>query len=321
MKGHFRIATLFAILTTFEAARADVSHSNCEAPRMQTLTPTFSVMGVETFDEQPVGVNSGFSTDFGTGGTITGIHGGTNGIPINSANVFGGAGKSGRYAVACASNPYTVTLSSDPKLDPEGINHFGYWMSALDAGNIVTFHTDGVQVGQVTPGEVSAIASLDRNYDGNPSAVLAGHDPGEPFAFINFYDTTGTFNQITFTENPNVGGYELENQTVGFYTETGGVAAPESSTYLMIVTGVVGFAALTARRPRPSRYAIDVDFEPYLSRPPEKPRWSLASPEAATLIRQASVARLTGPAKRPNRKCTASSRCPDLSNPIERSVA
>jgi hypothetical protein len=177
MKGHFRIAALFAILTTFGAARADVFQLNYEAPGMQTSTATFSVTGVETFDEQPVGVNSGFSTDFGTGGAITGIYGGTNGIPIDAANAFGGAGGSGRYAVAY--------------------------------------------------------------------------------------------------ENPNAGGSESDNQTVGLHTETGGVAAPESSTYLMIVTGTVGLAALGgARRPRPSRYAIDADFEPYLSRPPEKSRWS-----------------------------------------------
>ncbi len=43
----------------------------------------------------------------------------------------------------------------------------------------------------------------------------------------------------------------------------GAVAAPEPFTDLMIVTGVMGLAALAVtRRPRASRYAIDPDFGP-----------------------------------------------------------
>ena len=66
--------------------------------------------------------------------------------------------------------------------------------------------------------------------------------------FINFYDTTGTFNQITFTEDPAVGGYESDNHTVGFYTEIGGVGTPEPSTWAMLIAGFAGLGLPGWRR-------------------------------------------------------------------------
>ena len=64
---------------------------------------------------------------------------GGNGVQINPADVYGGAGGAGNYAVAFGNTPYTLTLTADPIKDPQGINYFGYWLSALDAGNQVAF--------------------------------------------------------------------------------------------------------------------------------------------------------------------------------------
>ena len=45
----------------------------------------------------------------------------------------------GNYIVAFGSTPYTLSLAADPIMDPQGINYFGYWLSALDDGNKVAF--------------------------------------------------------------------------------------------------------------------------------------------------------------------------------------
>ncbi len=238
-------------------ARADIFVLNYEAPGVENTTAKFSVEGVETFDELAVGMNPGFTTDFGTDGAITGTY---SAVQINSADPFGGAGGVGNYPVAYIGSPYTVTLTADPAKDPQGINYFGYWLSALDPGNIVTFYNNGVQVGQLNPSEVLAQTNLNPAYYGNPNGSwLHGKDSGEPFVFINFYDTTGTFDQITFTEGNNYGGgYESDNHTVGYYTSMGG-AVPEPVTWAMILMGFAGLGFASLRKTRAPRSALVSD--------------------------------------------------------------
>ncbi len=97
------------------------------------------------------------------------------------------------------------------------------------------------QVGALSPGDVLARIGDNRNYFGNPDAPFKGRDRGEPFAFINFYDTTGSFDEVRFTQTTG-GGYESDNHTVGFYTATGGV--PEAGTWAMMM---VGFGLMGSR--------------------------------------------------------------------------
>jgi hypothetical protein len=203
---------LAAALTGAGAARADNFELNYEAPGVVNSTATFSEVGVETFNNLSPGMYSSISATFGDTG-ITGTYTGPNGVQINSADQYGGAGGTGSYAVAFGSDPYTLTLN-------QSVNYFGYDLTALDPGNIVTFYNNGVEVGQVTPAQVSAVTSLNAAYYGNPNANFKGQDSGEAFAFINFYDTTGTFNEIAFSEAPTFGGgYESDNQTVGLFTQ------------------------------------------------------------------------------------------------------
>ena len=72
----------------------------------------------------------------------------------------------------------------------------------------------------MTPDKVSSVTSLNKAYYGNPNPKFKGQDSGESYAFINFYDKSGTFNQISFSESSTFGGgYESDNQTVGMFTK------------------------------------------------------------------------------------------------------
>ena len=65
----FTSAVPSAALTKF-----DIRYES-ETPGMQNTTATFSVGGVETFNTRGTGNSVSFTTDFGTGGTITGDYG------------------------------------------------------------------------------------------------------------------------------------------------------------------------------------------------------------------------------------------------------
>ncbi len=238
------VATGSFLALTAGAANADVFSLNYEAPGVQNSTATFSVSGVETFDSRPTGTQT-FATSFGTSGAIVGIYGG---VQVNPADQFGGAGGTGNYAVAFGASPYSVSLSADPLLDPQGINYFGYWLSALDSGNQVTFYKAGVQVGALSPSDVLSAIGSNPAYFGNPNPPFKGANSGQPYVFINFYDTTGTFDQVDFTETPAVGGYESDNHTVGFYTKMGGVPEPKSWALMLLGFGGLGLAMRASRK-------------------------------------------------------------------------
>ncbi|MEH2269023.1 MAG: PEP-CTERM sorting domain-containing protein, partial [Nostoc sp.] len=84
-------------------------------------------------------------------------------------------------------------------------------------------------------------------------STFKNQNTGEPYAFINFYDVGGTFDQVQFT---NVGGsgFESDNHTVatGYKSITGDVvtqAVPESSSVLgVFAIGFVGAASVMTRR-------------------------------------------------------------------------
>ena len=244
-----RAMILAALATTGLAgtAQADVFYLNYEASGVEHTTASFTTMGVETFDDRTSGI--GFTTDFGTGGAITATY---SPVQINDADQYGGAGGDGKYAVAFNNTPYALHFTSNPTLLPHGVNYFGYWLSALDGGNHVTFYKDGVEVGSLSPGDVLTRLGGNRAYFGNPNPRFARQDSGEPYAFINFYDTTGNFDEVRFTQTGG-GGYESDNQTVGFYTAAGG--APEPGTWALFLTGFGLVGAGLRRRAFTSRAA------------------------------------------------------------------
>lgn len=239
-----RIAPFVAALGVAGAAHADTFHVTFEAPGVLNSTAAFSSKGVETFDGVGVGGGQDFATDFGSGGVISGNY---SGVDVVGADQYGGAAGTGNFASSFSG--YSLGLSTS---DPAGVNYFGFWLSALDSGNTVTFSRAGTALFSFTPVDVLALVGGNPAYFGNPSGTYAGQNGGQPYVFLNFFDTDGAFDTVTFTESLANAGYESDNHTVGFYTAESGTpvgSVPEPATWTMMILGFGAVGAL-ARRPR-----------------------------------------------------------------------
>ncbi|WP_404710289.1 PEPxxWA-CTERM sorting domain-containing protein [Sphingomonas sp. MMS24-J13] len=235
-----------------------------ELAGMTNTSATFSKVGVETFDGKSS--TASFATNFG-GSPFTGTYSSANGnyVQINGSDQYGGAGNSGKYAVAFNSTPYSLTLD-------QGVTYFGYWLSALDAGNTVTFYSHGTKL--FTFDAADALHAVDTapsankdDYYGKPGTGATRWDranPGEPYIFLDFFANNGlTFDKIEFAEKPTYGGgYELDNHTVGLYTGKGTgtevqlinstvAAVPEPASWAMMLAGF-GFVGSSIRRRKTS---------------------------------------------------------------------
>ena len=253
--SRIHLATTFALAGLAISAapsRADAFKVNFEAPGVQsanraalcaTIGTGTCTIGVETFDSQPSRLS--FATDFGTGGVIKGAY---SPVQINAADQFGGAGGIGRYPVAFSDAPYKVDLTTS---QPAGINYFGFWLSALDLGNQVSFYRNGNDIYDFTPASLTALVGAcpdsTNPYCGNPNS---GAEKNQPFAFLNFFDTAGTFDSVHFNESPARGGYESDNHTVGYFTAQGSVEGPEPASLTIMGGALTIFAGIGAIRRR-----------------------------------------------------------------------
>jgi len=257
------VAAAVALLAISGApARADVFQVSYEAAGVQSANQSalcagagVCTIGVESFDTRSN--NAAFSTSFGTGGTITGSY---SSVQVNAADQYGGAGAVGKYAVAFNSTPYSVTLATTLS---SGINYFGFWLSALDLGNQVAFYKGATLVYSFTPSDlIKALGSCSASnaYCGNPNPSKLGQNSGQLYAFVNFMDSNGTFDRVSFQENPASGGYESDNHTVGYVTAVSGtvvgVAEPSTVTVLSIgLLGLLGFRRAARGRSCPASAA------------------------------------------------------------------
>ena len=252
-----------ALLLSATAASAVLPFSvsyESEAAGLQHTTATFSTGGVETFDGVPLSGSENFLTDFGTAGRILGQY---DSVAVINADQYGGAEGAGQYAVTFSSSGYSLDLSTTIR---GGVNYFGYWLSALDSGNTVSFYSDGKLLFTFNPQDVIAAVNANATpaqYYGNPNAPYSHANSSEPYIFLNFFNDTGHFDRVVFAENPQRGGYESDNHTVGHFLTKGtgtsfplsggfpvaGVPEPGSWMMLLAGFGIVGVAARRRGRP------------------------------------------------------------------------
>jgi hypothetical protein len=250
----------FAALASFTAASASAAipftvSLETESPGIQSSTSGFSAVGVETFDARGTGTGQNFVSNFG-GGDFTGTY---TGVQILGADRFGGAGGTGKYAVTFSSTGYSLDLAATTG----NVTYFGFWLSALDRGNEVSFFRGGNLLFTFTATDArNFINGLPgaSSYFCNPNTAFAGQNCGEPYAFLNFYARGGaSFDRIVFAENPQVGGYESDNHTVGRWTRmsgtpidipgTQGGTVPEPASWAMLIAGF-GLTGAAMRRRR-----------------------------------------------------------------------
>jgi hypothetical protein len=156
---------------------------------------------------------------------------------INPASFFGGAGGVGNFLQADGGVRFTPVAS---------LGYFGFWWSAANSGDTVT-------VNGVTTFDLDTILNsglLQPGYYGNPSGFFQGHDPQQPFVYVNLFatDISSKFLTIDFS-GP---GFQTDNHSTlhDVVTPTGTVvpapvSAPEPASLTMLGLGafsVLGYA-------------------------------------------------------------------------------
>ena len=230
-------------------SNADTFQASYLAAGVQTSSASNNV---NTF-EPGVFNSSNATTTFNNSG-ITGTYSGSG--TLNAADLYGGAGGTGSYAATTSS--YSLSLSSS-------VNYFGLWFSALDSGNQLSFYKDSTLLYSFTPDTykalVGACPSSSNAFCGNPTTNFKGQDSGEQFAFLNFYDTNGTFNKVTFTQTVAGAAFESDNHTVAVLNQAPlgtNIVTPEPSSWVLAMTGVfcIGGVVATRRMQSATRFHI-----------------------------------------------------------------
>ncbi|MCC5656995.1 hypothetical protein LC608_08335 [Nostoc sp. XA010] len=252
IKSAIASSVVLSLATVTRPVMAASFTISIEDPTIQTANYSNLVnTRVQNFDALTTGYSAtGFT--WVDGGTNIGSY--TNTLLVDK-DQYGGAGGTGKYFDVDTNRSGANKQTASTLNLTTAQSYFGLWWSAGDANNVLEFYSKGNLVERITTADVvSYIAKLPNktSYYGNPNSAFKNQNSGEPYAFINFYDVAGTFDQVQFT---NIGGtgFESDNHTVatGYKSITGNVirAVPESSSVLgVFVIGFVGVASVLTRQ-------------------------------------------------------------------------
>jgi Bacterial Ig domain len=148
-----------------------------------------------------------------TNGTTTYAY--SNNLDVQNANQWGGANGSKFITQASGKNSYKVTINEDQR-------YFGFWWSAGDGANKITFKNDGNAVRVFQTSDLTNFINGSAAYKGNPNCPADNSGPcsgqsghrGEPYAFVNVFFDNQVYDEI-IVETLNNGGpaFESDNHT------------------------------------------------------------------------------------------------------------
>jgi len=180
-----------------------------EAPEVQTSKlPETSDYFVVDFNSQSTGTD-GFSE---SNGTTTYTY--SSNLEIKNANQWGGANGSKFITQKSLDSirSYTINVNEEQK-------YFGFWWSAGDPYNKITFKKDGVIVAEFKTEDLvnfinsSGVENTD-SYYGNPAFNSDGGHENEPFSFVNIFFKKGSYDQIVVaTLTAGGAAFESDNHT------------------------------------------------------------------------------------------------------------
>ena len=186
---------------------------------------------IETFERGPGSIGASGTWNIGNYTASTGSY--------DAAGVYGGAGRTGYY-LGVHTGPINVAVAP-------GYQYLGFWWSAGDASNIITFYDEhGVQLIRFTTADINALLSgtgtvptvggstyPKASFFGNPNPP--GGNTGEPYAYVNLIltNTTSTFGSIKI-EGSN---FELDNLSIAYPTSPQSNWVPVT-TYPMALAAV-----------------------------------------------------------------------------------
>lgn len=171
--------------------------------------------------------------------TVTTVSVGGASTTTSTATPYGSTGS--RFTMVPSNNSMTVDLGSN-------LNYLGFWWASGDAGSTIEMYDGSTMVGTFSTSNITSIipkgtgktvtaygGAVYTNNEYYGARGQAAPTPTqlnsyiEPFAFVHAVAPTGlTFNKIKFIQGPS-GGFELDNLTVGNYTDS------------FDATGLVGF--------------------------------------------------------------------------------
>lgn len=155
----------------------------------------------------------------------------SNDLEVKSANQWGGANGSQfiTQAELESARSYSININKDQK-------YFGFWWSAGDPYNVITFKNNGEDVAFFKTSDLvyfinnSGVVNTS-SYKGNPA--YSGNDIGhlnEPFSFVNvFFNDSNAYDEIIVTTMAvDSAAFESDNHTFSAISQTPrGQALPE----------------------------------------------------------------------------------------------
>lgn len=178
-----------------------------EEPEIQNKLTTDELFVVD-FNDLTIDSTDSFSR-FDITNSSTYNYGGD--LKIRETNVYGGADNS-YYIEPAYATPTAFNITTDQKQ-----KYFGFWWSAGDGSNLITFLNNGEVVStfntQSVTNKLTALSN-GTDYYCNPTPLFVDQICTEPYAFINFFfEETEAYDQIIIESTADISNFESDNHT------------------------------------------------------------------------------------------------------------